>query len=360
MTTNQPHRNEIHLKLPIAPNANHRLRATPEGKLPGALMIAEATTWLKSLQEGGNRITGIELCGPGDVLASWPATQTCLQILHQEVPQTPLSLTCLGLGGADIYPDLLRFGVSRVTLQVDTVSPETAMKLYAWIRPGKKTVPLAQSAQILVDEQAETIKSLVHAGIKVVVRTTIQNGINDMEIAVIAKQMANLGATAMEIDCKEDEGKGLLAQAAAHLETTVVQMGPELPPPGSPQSCTGVDLPKPSTGRPNVAVASGGGMEVDLHLGQAGQLLIYGPRDDGLACLLETRSTPSSGSPDRWQSLADNLSDCFALLASHAGEEPRRQLAENGIRVILTDDQVEGVVDTLYGGGKKKKSCSGR
>jgi nitrogen fixation protein NifB len=318
-------------------------------------MPAETSSWLTSLQAGGKKITGIELGGPGDVLASWPATQACLQVLHQEVPQTPLSLTCLGLGGAEIYPDLLRFGVSKVTMLVDTVSPETAMKLYAWIRPGKKTIPLAQSAHLLIKEQDETIKSLVHAGIKVVVRTRIQEGVNDLEVALIAKQMAESGVSTMEIDCAEDESKRLVAQASAFLEATVVPLEPELSPPGTPQPCTGLELPAPSTERPNVAVASGGGMEVDLHLGQAGQLLIYGPREDGLACLLETRSTPDSGSPDRWQSLADSLSDCFVLLASHAGEEPRRQMAENGIRVILTDDQVEGLVDTLYGGGQKRK-----
>ncbi len=358
MTTNPPHRNEIELKLPIAPNANHRLQAAPEGKLPPALVAAEAIAWLKGLQEGGNKITGIDLHGPGDVLTSWAATHHCLQVLQQEVPQIPLSLTCLGLGGAELYPDLLRFGVSKVTLLVDTVSPETATKLYAWIRPGKKNIPLNQGVELLVKEQAETVKSLASTGIKVVVRTTIQKGINDCEVATIAQQMAELGATAMEIVCETGKGRDLTNQAAAYLETTVVQPKLELPPPGGPQSCIGTDLPKPTTDRPNVAVASSSGMEVDFHLGQAGQLLIYGPRDDGLACLLETRSAPPSGDPDRWQSMAETLSDCFVVLASHAGEAPRQQLAESGVQVILTDDQVEGLVDVLYGGGKKGKCKS--
>ena len=103
-----------------------------------------------------------------------------------------------------------------------------------------------------------------------------------------------------------------------------------------------------------MAVASATGMDIDLHLGQARQLLIYGPREDGLTCLLETRQAPEAGSGEtRWDQLADTLHDCFAVLAASAGQRPREVLASRSIRVLLTEDAIEGVVDTLYGGGKK-------
>ena len=113
-------------------------------------------------------------------------------------------------------------------------------------------------------------------------------------------------------------------------------------------------LPKPTRERSRVAVASATGMDVDLHLGQAKTLLIYGPREDGLACLLETRQAPDPGSGEsRWEQLADTLHDCFALLAASAGQRPREILGNRGIRVILTEENIEGTVDVLYGGGKK-------
>ena len=97
-------------------------------------------------------------------------------------------------------------------------------------------------------------------------------------------------------------------------------------------------------------------MDVDLHLGQAKTLLIYGPRDDGLTCLLETRKTPEAGSGEtRWDQLAETLPDCFALLAASAGQRPREVLAGHGIRVLITEENIEGTVDVLYGGGKKGK-----
>jgi nitrogen fixation protein NifB len=96
-------------------------------------------------------------------------------------------------------------------------------------------------------------------------------------------------------------------------------------------------------------------MEVDLHLGQAIRLMIYGPREDGLPCLLETREAPEPGTADRWGELAKILHDCFAILAASAGETPRRMLAEKGVKVLITQDAIEGTVDVLYGGGKKGK-----
>jgi len=91
-------------------------------------------------------------------------------------------------------------------------------------------------------------------------------------------------------------------------------------------------------------------------LGQARTILIYGPRADGLTCLLETRQAPEPGSGEsRWEQLADTLHDCFALLAASAGGRPREVLGGRGIRVVLTEDNIEGTVDVLYGGGKKHK-----
>ena len=353
------HRDRIHLKLPIAPNANHCLQGAVDRKTGPAMLPAEAMAWLDSLRAGGKEIPSIELCGPGDVLASWNATRSCLELLQDQARGSRITLTTLGLNGTSHAVDLTKLGVARVTVLVDTMDPQTATKLYQWIRPEKKNIPLARAAEILVADQAKTVQSFAETGIPVTVRTTVQKGINDNEITSIAEKMAALGATAMEITGEGTALEMLADQASVHLPATLFRPEPDLPPPGTPQSARIPVMPAPGTERPNVAVASSNGMDVDLHLGQATRLLIYGPRDDGLPCLLETRETPPAGSPDRWKSLAAALPDCFALLASHAGEAPRRSLTGQGIRVILTEDQIEGMVDVLYGGGKKKK-CSGK
>ncbi len=349
----------VHIKLPIAPRANYRLSRTADEKTDSAALVpAEAVAWVQALRKGGKNIQILELCGPGDVLASLPATLDCLERLQPETANTELSLTTIGLGAASSAPALARLGVKTVNLLVDTVTSETAMKLYTWIRPAKKNVPMAQASEILISAQAEAVEALTDAGIRVLIRSTLVRGINEKEVAAIAEKMAGLGASAMEIDGEEGvDLEKLSSQASNYLPASVYIAPPELPPPGVPGSCTDISMPKPTEDRPNVAVVSSNGMDVDMHLGQALQVLIYGPRDDGLACLLMARQTPAAGAgPDRWKLLAEEcLHDCFALLATHAGDAPRKELAGLGIQVVLTEDNVEGLVDVLYGGGKKKK-----
>ncbi|MCF8057140.1 MAG: radical SAM protein [Desulfocapsa sp.] len=352
------HSMKLDVKLPIAPHANHRLLRAGDEKPEPAMVPAEAAAWVQALRKGGKKIQTIELCGPGDVLASASITLNCLELLQPEIRSAELSLTTLGLGAAELASDLARLGVKRANLLVDTCNAETAGKLYAWIRPAKKNIPLAQASEILIAAQAEALEALTAAGIRVVIRTTLVTGVNDEDLTEFAKKMAVLGAAAMEINGEEGMDLEQLAlQTSVHLPATVYKVPMELHPPGTPGSCEANSMPKPTAERPNAAVVSTNGMDVDMHLGQASQVLIYGPRDDGLACLLMARQTPGTGGgADRWQMLAKEcLHDCFALLATHAGDAPRKELAELGIQVILTEDNIEGLVDVLYGGGKKKK-----
>jgi len=83
--------------------------------------------------------------------------------------------------------------------------------------------------------------------------------------------------------------------------------------------------------------------------------VIYGLREDGLACLLATRDLPEPGGGDkRWQQIAEILDDCFALLAASAGKRPREILAGLGLPLLLLEENIEGAVDLLYSTDKKR------
>ncbi len=348
MTPNPPHRHKLDLTLPIAPNANHR-KVGDENTLPSAMLPVEAVNWLAALRQGGREIGSIDLCGPGDVLTSWDATKACLDLLAEE--SAPVSLTCLGFSGVECGVKLLQYDVRKITVLVDTINHATAMGMYQWLRPGKKNIPLAQGAELLIAEQEETIKNMVESGLEVVVRTEVIAGVNDGEIVEIAEKMASFGVKNMELI----GGEQVASELKPYLNAKVITAEAPMPPPGTPDACSSEDMPKPSTEHPYVAVASSDGMDVNIHLGQAEKLLIYGAREDGLPCLIETRDVLRDGGENRWQDLANLLSDCFVMLASHAGKAPREQLATAGIKVILVEDQIEGLVDVLFGGGKKKK-----
>ncbi len=366
------------ISLPVAPHASARSRFCGEEKLPSAVPLYGALSWVDDLLQRGLSIAGMDINGPGDPLATLPMTIEVLELLREKHPDLAFGISTLGLGLAENVGQLVEHGVTKVTLLLDAVHPETVEKLYAWIRPGKRNMSLAKAAGVLIEEQARGISACRSAGMEVAVQTAVYHGINENEVEEIACLVAGLGAESMTLLpgkgwIKEGEEKlplplpapeimeRLSRSAALHLTIARPLTGEKFGKITSEDSCASVtSLPKATAARPNVAALSSNGMDIDLHLGQAIKALVYGPREDGLPCLLEARDLPEPGGGEgRWQKVAEVLEDCFVLLAESAGQKPRDILGSHGLPIVLIDDNVEGTVDVLYGGGKKKKCKKG-
>lgn len=353
------------VRLPVAPKANARIRFAPLQLQPMPVLLpVEAMRLLDTVQPANG--STIELDGPGDPLATPDSTIETLCGIADRYPRARVALTTLGIGGGERLAALKAAGLAEIRLQVNAVDPAVAEKIYAWIRPGLKTLALPEAARILVAEQRQTVVAAKSLGLTVTIVTTVFPDYNDDHIEEIAETMAAMQADRMHlVPYRTEEGADIvlpdvdparLAEAcrkcARRLPAEIAGEGKNCmrPPPDIPSS-----LPKPTAERPNVAVASSNGIDIDLHLGQASQLLIYGPREDGLVCLREARPAPPQGEDERWLRLAEKLDDCFAILAANAGETPRQALARAGITVFRIEDNIEGTVDVLFGGGKKRK-----
>lgn len=364
------------IHLPVASRANTRIRFVSAKKSAAAIMPADALNMLTRTIEAGNPVNIVGITGPGDPLASPEYTLETLRLVREKYPDMDLCLTTVGLGAAEHVDALAEIGISHVTVLVDAVAPEVAERLYAWVRPSTRTMVLAEGVKVLLNEQVKTVTALKKAGIPVKINTTVYPGYNAGHVEEIAAAMATLGADILAVvpfhpDPEVDEspdapGMELMAtvrdRAARHIDLMPAwsQCGEGIVGLRTPDEMgePSTVLPLPSLERRNVAVASSNGMDVDMHLGHASKLLIYGPRENGLPCLLETRMAPDPGSgSSRWEQLAAILSDCFVLLAANAGERPRESLSRFGMSVLITDGEVEGTVDVLYGGGKKKGKC---
>lgn len=366
--------------LPLCPTANFRMRFSPEQTNARAVPLSGALAWITANRQQGAQLEALEIAGPGDPLATPELIMEAAAYICREHPDIQLRMSTLGLHCATYAEAISVSGISEVTLLVDAVDPEVAKKIYAWVRPAKKTLPKQEAIEVLLKEQRLAVSTLKNKNLDVTIRTTVYPGYNDENVEQIAISMAALGADGMELvpfcpaGCLEEDAppqadeqlmNALYDRCLHHFEHVVVKQK-EAPGPG--MDCTSSAgncnrhsemLPRPSKERPNLAVVSSNGMEIDLHLGQAYQLLIYGPREDGLTCLLETRPAPEPGSgSSRWEELAQSIPDCFAILAASAGETPRKVLAQHGITVLITDGEIEGTADVLFGGGKKgKKKC---
>ena len=364
-------RSEV-FRLPVSPRANHRIRYEKYVSRMPHILPDDAVLWLDQTAGEDREACSIQVEGPGDPFSTPDVLFDLLQRLTGTYGNAHIGITTLGLGLEPHIGRLKANGISQVTLLVNGVFPTIAEKVYAWIRPGTRTMALPDAVKLLVREQEQACIGLSEAGIRVHVRTVIYPEINDDHVGDIAEKMAGCGAVGMTLVPYPGAAVGddeLLSpcdrQTAGTLEHAVSQYLAVVPAervvsPLDEDGPTAMSLPAPTSDRPNVAVATSNGMDIDLHLGQAGRLLVYGPREDGLACLLEARRIPRDlNGEERWQALAENcLADCFALLVAAAGERPRKVLSGHGIRVLQVEDVVEGTVDALFGQGKKMNNCA--
>jgi nitrogen fixation protein NifB len=100
--------------------------------------------------------------------------------------------------------------------------------------------------------------------------------------------------------------------------------------------------------RPYIAVATTNGISVNQHLGRSSYLLIYRKHEGGSE-LLETRSISSClNNDDRWNHLAEILSDCAVLLVNHIGQAPLQALRNKGIYVEAVDGSINEIVNSIF------------
>ncbi len=358
--------------LPVAPQVVARTRFSPPTPTQSqCIMVPEALDWLdRIMDERGGTISMVAIAGPGDPLATPDITLQTVQEVRKRYPEIRIGLSTLGIGADKLASALAKAGLNYVAMEVNGVRSEILEKLYAWIRPGQKTLKISEASKLLIKEQQNGVPALKFHNLSVGIVTTLYPGYNTDHVLKISSEMMELGADTISLVpyVPETSAEVSLEQPSPEIIARATEKAGQYLKVTKPLLCQDVDkscglpaaglteLPKPSKKRPNVAVASSNGIEIDLHLGQAIKFIIYGPRDDGLACLLEVRDAPEPGKGGtRWIELAEVLNDCFVLLAASAGETPRRALAEAGIKVLITEDNIEGTVDVLYGGGKKNK-----
>ena len=372
--------------LPVAPRCNIQCKfcnrkfdcvnETRPGVTSAVLSPGQAMVYLEEVFAQKGNISVVGIAGPGDPFANPRETLETLSRVRATYPDVILCVATNGLNLAPHVDELARLQVSHLTVTVNAVDPAVGARIYAWMRVGKRVVRAAEGAEVLLENQLEAIRLLKEQGIMVKVNSIILPGINDGHIEAVARRMADLGvdlfnampyypnagsdfehlpepgpgsvekirsACARHVEqmrhctrCRAD-AVGLLGEATdAELMSTL-------------NACQRLDVSKPRAAkvspRPCVAVASMEGVLVNQHLGEAEKLLVYAHKD-GQIKLQEARPTPpKGGGMQRWQALAETLSDCSTLLVNGVGANPRQVLGDAGIEVY----EIEGLIDEAVG-----------
>jgi len=202
------------IRLPVAPKANSRIRFAPlQQPAPQALTPSEALRLVEATAVGAD--CRIELAGPGDPLVTADHAIATLDALVARHPLARLSLATLGIGGNRLAKVLQKAGLAEIRLQVNAVAPSCLEKIYAWIRPGLKTLALPEATRILVEEQRQTVIAGKEAGLTVTIVTTVFPGYNSDHLEDIARAMAALDADGMVLVPfqAEDHGNDIVLPA---------------------------------------------------------------------------------------------------------------------------------------------------
>lgn len=357
------------LPLPLAGRVNALCRYAAPAHAGPLVEPAQAVEYVRRAKDSLGEITAVSITGPGEPMAQPDRTLQALIALREAFPELALRLSSNGLGLAEHAETLARLNVGLVTLRAHAASVEALSRLFAWIRPGVRTLPMDLAAGELLAAQILAVQALHRQGLKVKLHSLLVPGVNETELGPLARIMAEAGASCMHVhpfapfagapeDARpptpEELGK-TRSEAGRHLEQI-----------DACRACAGQDdanvlaglaasVGGPTAERPYVAVATADGSEVNEHLGRARRLLIYGV-EGGLGRLVGVREAPEpGGGEERWRKLAETLADCCALLVADAGETPRAALAGHGLQVRRVGGFIEDAVADALGLQRKKK-----
>ncbi len=141
----------------------------------------------------------VAISGPGDPLATPDITLQVIAEVHKRYPDVQIGLNTLGIGSDRLASDLAKAGADYVAMEVNGVRSEILEKLYAWIRPGQKTLKISEATKILIKEQQNGVPALKFHNLKVGVYTTLYPGYNTDHVARISSEMMELGADTISL-----------------------------------------------------------------------------------------------------------------------------------------------------------------
>jgi nitrogen fixation protein NifB len=380
------------LHLPVAEKCNvqcnycNRLYDCVNESRPGVssaiLSPFQALDYLGAVLERIDNLAVIGIAGPGDPFANGEATLATLELVRRQYPDKLLCVATNGLMLADYAERLAKLQVSHVTITCNAVDPEVGAKIYAWVRYGPHVYRGVTGASLLLQRQVEAVKLLKALGIAVKINTVIIPGVNDDHAVQVSETMAGLGAeiqncvplipvegTPFEsLPSPEPEAMAALRLAAgsslrqmshcARCRADAVGLIGEQNPAEIERLLQEAVTPKPTRERPYLAAASMEGLLVNRHLGEAPSLWIFG-LEDGKPVLLEQRPAPPPGTGNvRWETLADTLQDCFAVLCANCGDAPKRVLETRGLSIVAGEGLIADLADYLLKGKKVPKIYS--
>jgi nitrogen fixation protein NifB len=185
------------------------------------LSVEEAVARVAAIKSRGwLRVVGI--AGPGEPLAN-PATLQTLGSVHAQHPDLLLCLSTNGLEMESRLPEVLRSGVSAVSVTVNTTRAETAARLYARAVFNGERVSGPAAAEEILSRQWRGLAAAVQSGLLTKVNSVLIPGVNEQDLPAVARRAAALGATRHNIMPLIPRGRMREMRAPTSVELKALQ-----------------------------------------------------------------------------------------------------------------------------------------
>ena len=383
------HHSFARMHLPVAPRCNiqcnycnRKFDCSNESR-PGVTSVVlepqQALQKVKAVKEAIPQLSVIGIAGPGDPLAN-EATFESLELIGKEMPGLTLCVSTNGLALPDCAQRLYDLGVRFVTVTMNCMDPEIGAKIYdAVVFDGKKYSGV-EGAEILRDRQIEGIKKCVALGMLVKINIVMIPDINDSHIPDLVAYVRSLGIYMVNIlplipvegtkfsdlraptplerrdmmdrcgldgrmmrhcrQCRAD-AIGLLGQDRSAEFANIEGCGLK-------DSRINVTF-ETEHDESKVAVATSDGKNVNSGFGNASEFRIYAT-DGNTVRFLKTVAVDRSGSvagrdhKEHIESIIRQLEDCGTVIVEEIGPMPSKILSELGVRVVITQGDVNEAV----------------
>ncbi len=384
------------MHIPVAPKCNiscnycSRKYDCANESRPGVtseiLSPEEALEKFKVVKSNMKNLTVVGIAGPGDALANFQEVRKSLTLIREESPETIFCLSTNGLMLPLYANELIKLGVSHVTVTINAVDKKIGAKIYKEVNYlGHKYVG-EEGAEILLDKQLKGLKYLCSNGIVCKVNIVMLKGINDKHIKEVVKKVKECGAymtnimqmipvpgsrfehlplvsnielnemrKKCEVDIKQmyhcrqcrADAIGTLSQ---DLSIDFRNAGC-----GICESKHSVKVEKHnleksiSKGKKyKFAISSKSGINIDQHFGHADEFYIYS-YDSGTVKFLEKRDVNKyctgiqdcDKHDDKISRIIKSIRDCDAVLVLRIGLDPKEKLEVEGIKVIEMYDPID-------------------
>jgi len=139
-------------------------------------------------------LTVVGIAGPGDALANFQDTRRSIELIKEIDENITFCLSTNGLMLPFYANEIIRLGVSHVTVTINAIDPEIGKKIYGEVNYLGKKLKGKDAAEILIRNQLDGLKYLSSNGVVCKVNIVMIKGINDSHIESVVKKVKEYGA----------------------------------------------------------------------------------------------------------------------------------------------------------------------